>query len=476
MDKLPHRGLLRYYGIFNRERIFIASPEAAKDLLTTSAYKHIKPELQWILANNIAGQGLLIQEGDVHKQARKRFNPTFSPAQMKKWFPSLWHTTIKMIDAVPQHTKKTRIPFEDNGPDTGLTGVTSILRIVSAASIDMIGHFAFNVDFNTLDNIGLRKSEFASRSKDPKVKVGRAYIELFKTTWRGQRTLEAASLIGAKLALKLPIPAVKTIDGIMALVRETSEDIVLGREREFAECEGEKIDKDDMLTLLIKTGHFSHADLVEQTVHFLAAGTETVAATACWAIHLLSRHTDMQTRLRNEIRENILSPTSTQSISDIQFRSLKYLNAVIQEVLRFHSINTLLWREIIEPATIVGVSIPTGTKIVFSPWTNNRDPVHWGPDAREFRPERWLDNPSGGADHSYSFLTFGAGPRRCVGEQYARDELLCLVAGLIGRYEFITIDLHKGSDEGQEIGDSFALTLFKIYEGWEVNVKQVPGW
>lgn len=65
-----------------------------------------------------------------------------------------------------------------------------------------------------------------------------------------------------------------------------------------------------------------------------------------------------------------------------------------------------------EPATIVGVPISKVTKIVFYPWTLNRDPAHWRPNARSFDPERWMSDRSGGAAHDYSFLIFGAGPRR----------------------------------------------------------------
>lgn len=59
----------------------------------------------------------------------------------------------------------------------------------------------------------------------------------------------------------------------------------------------------------------------------------------------------------------------------------------------------------------------------------------------------------GGADHAYSFTTFGGEPRRCIGENYA-----------------------SGADDGTEIGSNFALTLFKVYEGWQEHVKKIPGW
>ncbi|KAF4446717.1 hypothetical protein F53441_9650 [Fusarium austroafricanum] len=466
IDELPHQGLIRYLGVFNEERILVASPEAAQDLLFSNVYKTVKPELQWILANNIAGHGLLILEGDQHKQARKRFNPVFSPAQMKKWFPMFWNVAVDGIRLLPELAELSDMS------DDSMRGVVGIIELVSAASIDIIGRFGFHTEFKTLERITKGKSTKAS--KDPKDRFGRAYIEMFKTTKRGQLTLRAASLIGPKIALKLPLRAVKTIKSIMALVYATAEDLVVEHKQNFAKY-AEDLDP-DMLTLVMKTGHFSHQELVEQTVHFFAAATETVAGTACWAIHLLSRHPDIQDRLRKEIRDQIPSPCSSRDVSQSQFHNLKYLNAVTNEVLRYHSINTLLWREPVEDMVLMGQPICNGTKVVFSPWVLNRDPARWGPDSRVFDPDRWLDNPSGGGDHRYSFLTFGGGPRRCVGEQYARDQLSCLVASLIGRYEFTPIDACHGSDEGQEIGDDFALTLFKIYSGWKLNVRMVPGW
>ncbi|KAH7090192.1 cytochrome P450 3A19 [Paraphoma chrysanthemicola] len=476
VDTIQHNGLFRYHGIFNRERIFVASPDAVKDFLTTSAYKFIKPELQWLLANNVTGTGLLILEGNAHKEARKGFNPAFSPAQMKKGFPSLWKLTIDTIDGLPARIKPTHsLSADTNVPDEG---VVSIMKLIAAVSIDMFGKFGYGVPFDTLNNIGPKKSQKSIQSKDPKDKFGRAYVELFKMTKRGQATLEAASLVGAKLALKLPIPAVRSMASIMGLVRQTAEDIVINHEKKLSsQDEKDKFD-DDMLSIAMKSGNFTHQDLVTHTIHFFAAGTETTAATICWAIHLLSRHPDVQSRLRDEVRANITNTTGDlrDAVSDVQLRGLKYLNAVVQEVLRFHQPNTFLWRECIEPASIAGVPIPKGKVLVYSPWTLSRDPAYWGPDARSFRPERWLESTSGGAINPSSFLPFGAGPRRCIGEQFARDEMICLIAGMIGRYEFTPIAPEKGTDHGREIGDDFALTLFKIYESWELNVKKIPGW
>ncbi|KAF7185104.1 Cytochrome P450 monooxygenase [Pseudocercospora fuligena] len=285
-------------------------------------------------------------------------------------------------------------------------------------------------------------------------------------------TLDAAAKIGPELALKLPLRAVKTMRSIMSLVRRTAEDIVTEHEHDGAP-------KDDMLQVLINSDNFSHKQLVDEVVHFLAAATETTAGSIVWGIHLLSRHPDMQSRLREELHSHIpsISYLTNDDISST-LENMPYLNAIIKEILRFHSMNTILWRQCISStANICGHHIPIGTKLTFSPWALQRDPAHWGPDARTFNPERWLIDPiSGGADHSYSFLNFGAGPRRCIGETYAKVQMRCMLSAMIGAFEWAPINVDKESDVGEEIGDNHALTLFKILEGWKLNCKKVDGW
>ncbi|KAF2165392.1 hypothetical protein M409DRAFT_36899 [Zasmidium cellare ATCC 36951] len=458
LDELPHKGLIRYYGLWNQERIFAASPEAVKDLLVSGAYQFVKPELQRLLAGNVAAEGLLLQEGTIHKAARKAFQPAFHADHIRRAYPIMWETAFDLVNAV---TMQTQAQHADTSDKTGSKEGIGLLKPLSAASIDIIGRWGFSKDFNAV--------------QDPSAKFGRTYIQILKTTKRGQGTLHQAAIIGPKLALQLPLRAIKTIRRGVALVVKTAETIVQEHEQ------SQDTNSIDMLGVAMKSGHFSHSDLVVQTVHMLAAGTETVSGSVSWAIHLLSRHPEMQTRLREEIRQQLPSPRSINGHLDLQeadFAGTKYLDAVIKEVLRFHSINTILWRECVSPARILDTVIPVGAKVVFSPWALGRDPNHWGPDARTFNPDRWLDEnrEQGVCDNVLSFLTFGAGPRRCIGEQFARAQMRCLIAGLVGRFEFSPLAPERESDDGLEIGDQAALTLFKIFEDWKIQATEIEGW
>ena len=84
------------------------------------------------------------------------------------------------------------------------------------------------------------------------------------------------------------------------------------------------------------------------------------------------------------------------------------------------------------------------------PWAINRDPAHWGPDAGIFNPDRWMGPGragSGGASSNFAFMTFFHGPRSCIGESFARTEMACLLAVLVGRFE---MELEDPAGEFQE--------------------------
>jgi cytochrome P450 len=113
------------------------------------------------------------------------------------------------------------------------------------------------------------------------------------------------------------------------------------------------------------------------------------------------------------------------------------------------------------------------------PYAINRAPEFWGADGDAFRPERWIDtdpvtgktsvNNHGGAATNYAQITFLHGQRSCIGKDFARAELRCAVAGVVGRYEFAM------QDPKQEIHISGAVTT-KPVEGMHLRMRRVEGW
>lgn len=98
-----------------------------------------------------------------------------------------------------------------------------------------------------------------------------------------------------------------------------------------------------------------------------------------------------------------------------------------------------------QDTVILGTHIPKGTRIFMVPYACNRSTAFYGPTAETFDPSRWIDdsgkgNNNGGADSNYAFLTFLHGPRKCIGDGYARLALRAFVAAFVRAFEFDMAD------------------------------------
>jgi cytochrome P450 len=134
------------------------------------------------------------------------------------------------------------------------------------------------------------------------------------------------------------------------------------------------------------------------------AGTETTAASICWALEFLTRHPDALKKLIAEIDEGTTD---------------KYRDAVVHEVLRLGPpIQQIVPREIVKPIVIGGVQYQPGDRLWASAYLLNRDADTY-PQPDEFRPERWLGTKPG----SHTWIPFGGGHTRCLGDRVAFVEL-----------------------------------------------------
>ena len=334
-------------------------------------------------------------------------------------------------------------------------GRIKVLRELPSTFLETMGRWAYSTDLGALE--------------EPQSRVVRLVTGAFRATKHGEKALTLASIVGPKFLMWLPIRAPKTLDHVASQFRQTCENIVVDRERKHQEKGlGEK-EHYDLLDTLIASGDLSHEHVVDETVHFLAAAGEMPATLVSWVIHLLSRYPELQSRLRAEVQKHFEDGKTPNDLD-----GLPYLNAVVEETMRVHHLDTVLWREVAEEASLAGSPVHPGVKIVWSPWILNRDEQYWGPDADTFRPERWLEDAAENRfSGCFSNASFGIGPRRCIGEQYARVTARCMVASFVSRLEFAPVDALNSTDIGMEIDSSPPISFFKVLDGWELQAKAI---
>ncbi|PCD20223.1 hypothetical protein AU210_016694 [Fusarium oxysporum f. sp. radicis-cucumerinum] len=94
----------------------------------------------------------------------------------------------------------------------------------------------------------------------------------------------------------------------------------------------------DVLSLLIKSNNFSDEAIKDQLLTLLAAGHETTASSLTWACYLLTKHPEIQAKLREEITEALPEDLNNDRAVDLAgiLEQLPYLNGIMYETLRLY--------------------------------------------------------------------------------------------------------------------------------------------
>ncbi|CAH1776421.1 unnamed protein product [Owenia fusiformis] len=189
--------------------------------------------------------------------------------------------------------------------------------------------------------------------------------------------------------------------------------------------------------------------LMAATTELFLAGTETTTTTLRWAVLYMIQYPDIQTRVREEILENI----GADQMPCMKHKSiLPYTEATIAEVQRLGNVAPLsVPHTLLEDTQLRGYHLPKGAMVIPNLYASNMNPKDWSnPDT--FDPSRFLK------DEKYfkkdMNIPFGIGKRVCLGESLARMELFIFFTRLLQKFSF------KDASEGncRDVGAVTGLT------------------
>ncbi len=156
--------------------------------------------------------------------------------------------------------------------------------------------------------------------------------------------------------------------------------------------------------------------LVREIMTIIVAGHETTASTLNWTWYLLSQHPEVEDKLSRELDA---MPGARHEIGNLS--KFNYTRQVIEETLRLYPAGWLMTRMALKDDRLSDYFVPAGTEIYISPYLVQRHPAFWeAPD--RFDPDRFGPAQSRNR-HPMTMLPFSAGPRKCVGEMFARVEM-----------------------------------------------------
>ncbi|KAA1475229.1 cytochrome P450 [Dentipellis sp. KUC8613] len=406
--------------------VIVAGDHAAVQHIFQYSEKYVKSPVFRPPVANLLGRGLVWAEGEEHKKQRRILAPAFSPENLKGMYDDVWESAEKM---------EARLVNEVTAQNGAAT--FNIVEYTSACTLDIIGRVAFGHDFG------------AGKSAEAKA-ISVAWTKHVNMGLTFGGFLAPQVIQTFPWIVKLPIATLQAQGTTKVIVTELASRILE---------KGIVNDKDkDILSLLMRAARDSKGpasdgltaeQIVDNINTFIMVGHETTAGSVNFALLELARNPEMQQRLREEV----LSAGNQPTFEEIQ--KLPYLDAVVKEGLRMHPASPHTERLVLED-DIIPLSVPIHTddgrtishlsvkagQVFHIPFTAMQVNTEvWGPDAFEFKPERWLTPGGvpapGSLPHGWSgLISFCDGPRMCIGYRLAIVEFKVMLATLVRTLAF----------------------------------------
>jgi hypothetical protein len=333
------------------------------------------------------GKGLLTAEGEVWQRQRKLIQPAFHKSQLVL----LVETIQKTIDSELENIQ-TGKPMD-------------VFPVFNDLAFQTVVKSIFNIDVETEDVKALQHTTEATQSMLVQELRQPFLVWWFELSGKTKRHLDMT-------------------DNSRAILRRLVDQRIQSKERH-----------DDLLDMLLDGKYedgssMEESQLIDEILILFAAGHETTSNALTFCAELLARNPDAQTKILEEI-QTIKSET-TDLMERIKMAT--YTKQVIEEAMRLYPPAYFIDRVNKEEDECNGVFLPKGSNLLFSVYEIHRHKDFWD-EPTTFKPERFAkENTLKLSKHYYPF---GAGPRMCIGNNFAMYEMILAILSLVEKFEIV---------------------------------------
>lgn len=363
--------------------VFMVGPEANRFVLHTHR-DHFSHDLGWTpIIGDMMGKGLLNMDDPEHARHRKMWNPAFTSACMEAYLPVI-HQVI---------ADRTR-----SWPDRGVVDVYHEAREITfdAAAAALAG-------FRRGPEVDRLRELFYILLYGAGPTVAETYDDFI------HRALAARSELGATL--------LRLIAERRAMPEDEQPRDVLGMIVRARDEQGRALSDEQVL------GHLNI---------LLVAGHETTTTLSAWMLYLLATQPEQRRRVEEELAAVLHQAEGSLPVGAI--RNLKLLDNFVKETGRLYSPVINVPRGVIKEFEFGGYTVPAGTPLRLALAACHRLPhVFANPDV--FDPDRFAPPREEDKRQQYALVTFGGGPRICIGINFAQVEVKALAAHVLRHYE-----------------------------------------
>ena len=377
------------HSLFRLKWTLLNEPEAIHHVLVENAGNYRRTSATIRVLRPLIGNGLLLSEGERWKHERRIIAPALAPRVL----PILSrHIAAAAAEAIEAMRAECDQPIR-------------LIAVMQRVALEIAGRSMFSLEMGAF---------------------GQEMRELI--TWFGMN-LAGPRLLDMVLPISIPSPRDFARRRFQARWMALIDRIIAARLNSAPG--GQPRDLFDLLRAARdpETGAaFTPVQLRDQVATMIIAGHETTATTLFWSLYLLASVAPEQARLAEEVRALDFRPDAAASA----LPRLRRTRAVVNEALRLYPPAFTLVRQAIGPDRAGETNIARGTAVMISPWVLHRHRRLWR-DPDTFDPTRFL--PDAPPPPRFAYLPFGAGPRICVGAQFALTEAAIVLAMLVQAFE-----------------------------------------
>jgi cytochrome P450 len=387
-------------------------------------------------------QGLFSAEGDDWKRQRRMVMASFSPGQVRAYFPSLVKVNLRLRSRWQKAARANEsIPLQ-----------ADLMRY----TVDGISGLAFGKDVNTLE----AGEDVIQKHLDQILpSIFRRALSLVPL-WRWRKSAQD-----------------KRLDDSVAVINQTIHSYVAQARAALAAEPAARTAPRNLLEAMIVAADepedgvsngLTDAHVAGNVLTMLLAGEDTTANTLAWMIWLLKQHPRVLDRLQAEVRT--LAPSAEAFTIDMM-DSLTYLDACCTETMRLKPVAPFIPLQALRDTQVGDVAVPKG-EVVWCVLRHHSVAEPWFAEPADFRPERWLpDAPVPlTLEAKRASLPFGAGPRMCPGRYLALLEMKMAMAMLLASFDIEAVH----TPDGLEPQELMAFTMNPVGLSLRLKERQRP--
>ncbi|CAI0401204.1 unnamed protein product [Linum tenue] len=418
----------RLLGAFRTE-IYTSDPVNVEYILKTNFENYGKGDYNYSNLSDLLGDGIFTVDGDKWRHQRKVSSYEFSTKVLRDFSSVVFRRNVVKLADIISEAATCNQPMD-------------IQDLFMKSTLDSIFKVAFGVELDSMCGSNEEGREFSNAFDDASAISLWRYVDVF---WKVKKFFN----IGSEATLKKKVKIIN--DFVYKLINSKIQQMKTQTNRS-------SMKKDDILSRFLQVTEVDTTYLRDIILNFVIAGKDTTAATLSWFIYMLCKHPDVQVKVAGEIREAATTTSTTsdtkklsnfvefaQSVTDKALEKMHYLHAAITETLRLYPAVPVDAKVCFSDDTFPdGFSVMKGDMVAYQPYAMGRMKAIWGDDCEQYKPERWLNDKGVFQPESpFKFTAFQAGPRICLGKEFAYRQMKIFSAVLVGSFVFKLSDETK---------------------------------